>query len=310
MKLKLLVIFLSVLSFMQCSTSKKQISDEQVYGQKPPGTTPEIYQPDFKFLGDVKPDFFTISPDGNEFCYSAKNPNSKARYDRFLIYYLKKENGKWSKPELAYFVPDSGQGGLPQFSPDGKQFSYTFKGDLYISSKESGMWTTAEKYPEPINSEKYECGFSFVKSSNFYFAANGRPEGKSKQCDIYCCSKNSNNAFGPAVNLSNVNTERSECVLAADPDEKYIIFTRYFNKSGNNAVDLFITFHKKDGSWTEAQRLEPPINSPGSNHSPRLSTDGKYFFFSQTPLGEKDNSNTKNYWVSTIMFDELRKSFL
>ncbi|MBN1780942.1 hypothetical protein JW948_07460 [bacterium] len=160
------------------------------------------------------------------------------------------------------------------------------------------------KVPEPINTEKYECGFSFVDSDNFYFAGNGRPEGKSNQCDIYC-TRMTNGIYGSAANLGNINTERSECVLAVAPDEKYIVLTRYFRKSGKNAVDLCISFRTKDGSWTVAEKLDSPINSPGSNHSPRFSFDGKYFFFSQTDL---DTEVTKNYWVRSRFFDEIEKT--
>jgi Tol biopolymer transport system component len=220
---------------------------------------------------------------------------------------MKIKNGKWKNPGIAYFVPNQGKGSLPQFSPDGNRFSYSYKGDIWTSLKKSGQWSIAEKLPEPVNSEKYECGFSMVKSEMFYFAANGRPDGKSNQCDIYCTNM-SNGAFGPALNLSNLNTERSECVLAVDPDEKYMVFTRYFNKSGKNAVDLYIGFRKKDGTWTIAQRLGYPFNSEGSNHSPRFSYDGRYFFYSQTSLTDSNMQETKQYWVSTLAFDEIRES--
>jgi Tol biopolymer transport system component len=92
------------------------------------------------------------------------------------------------------------------------------------------------------------------------------------------------------------------------PDEKYIIFTRYINKSGNNAVDLYISFHKKDGTWTVARELSSPFNSPGSNHSPRFSSDGKYFFFNQSIMTEANAMETRHYWVSTLVFDEMQES--
>jgi hypothetical protein len=304
-----LTISFFVICLFKCSLLHQEITDEMFYGQKPPDQTPQLYNPIFSFLKGVKTDYIIVSPDGKEVCYMFEDTSSAEKYDRNYIYYVKKVNGKWTNPETAYFVANQGKGSLPQFSTDGNRFSYSYKGDIWMSVKKSGRWSLAEKYPEPINSEKYECGFSMVKSRRFYFAANGRPEGKSEQCDIYCAEMR-DGSFGPAINLSNLNTERSECVLAVAPDEKYIIFTRYFNKSGKNAVDLYISFRTKDGTWTLAEALDPRFNSPCSNHSPRFSSDGRYFFFNQTIWTDTNTVETRHYWISTRPFEEMRESEL
>jgi dipeptidyl aminopeptidase/acylaminoacyl peptidase len=290
-----------------CSFLGQEIKDEQHYGQKAPGKIPEIYSPRFGFLKGETIYDIVLSPDGREACYMVEDTSIKGKYDRNFIYYTQMVNGKWNNPEIAYFVANQGKGSMPQFSPEGKTFSYSYKGDFWTSEKKSGKWSIAVKMPEPVNSEKYECGFSFVKGDRFYFASAGRPEGKSNQCDIYCAKK-SNGTFGPALNLSNLNTERSECVLAVSPDEKYIIFTRYINKSGYDAVDLYISFHKKDGTWTVARELSSPYNSEGSNHSPRFSSDGKYFFFSQSIRNEAKVVETRHYWVSTLALNEMKEA--
>jgi Tol biopolymer transport system component len=310
MKTRLLITeFIFVFCLSSCSFLNQENNDEQHYGQKPPGETPEIYSPKFSFITGVIPDNLILSPNGKEACFMVEDTGSKERYDRNDIYYTKIENGKWKNPEIAYFVANQGKGSMPQFSPEGNTFSYSYKGDFWTSEKKSGQWSLAEKMPEPVNSDKYECGFSFAKGDRFYFASAGRPEGKSNQCDIYCAKKN-NGTFGPALNLSNINTERSECVLAVSPDEKYIIFTRYINKSGKDAVDLYISFQKKDGTWTVARELSSPFNSPGSNHSPRFSSDGKYFFYSQSIMKDANATVARHYWVSTRTFDEMRESEL
>ncbi len=300
---KIITVVVFIACLLYCSAMSQGMTDGMYYGQKPPGETPEIYHPTFSFLEGVKTDDVILSPDGKEACYVIEDTSLKERYS---IYYGNEENGKWKKPEIAYFVANQGKGSMPQFSPDGNRFSYAYKGDIWTSVKKFGRWSMAEKMPEPINSDKYECGFSSVKSARFYFASAGRPEGKSNQCDIYCSK------FGDStcINIGSLNTERSECVLAVDPDEKYIIFTRYINKSGKNAVDLYIGFHKNDGSWTVAQKLDTLFNSPGSNHSPRFSSDGKYFFFGQSLMTDANTIETKKYWVSTRVFDEMRASAL
>jgi len=210
--MKKVIVALALLN-LAISLLGQGIMDEQHFGQKLPGITPEIYSPKFSFIKGEITNGVVLSPDGREACFMVEDTSSKERSDRNYIYYTQIENGKWKNPEIAYFVANQGKGSMPQFSPEGNTFSYSYKGYFWTSQKESGKWSPAEKMPEPVNSEKYGCGFSFAKGDRFYFTSAGRPEGKSNQCDIYCAEKR-NGRFGSVLNLSNLNTERSECVLA------------------------------------------------------------------------------------------------
>lgn len=286
------------------NSSKKDKSsfDKEIYGQKPPGNIPEIFEPKFDFIKNGKPDGFDFSPDCNEFIYTIKDTSN----DKKIIYYTQFQNGSWNNPEIAYFIPDSGNVFNIRFSPDGKYISFSNKGDLFRATKEGNNWTMAEKLPEPICTDKYECTVSFSKSGDIYFAANGRPEGKSNQCDIYCTRYNGTK-LDSARNISNLNTKRSECSVSISLNEDYIVFTRYFKKHGHNATDLYISFRTNDGNWTSAQDLGPFINCTGANGSPRFSNDGKYFFFSQGIWNDKlEKYDMKQYWVSTNFFDNMR----
>ncbi len=50
---------------------------------------------------------------------------------------------------------------------------------------------------------------------------------------------------------------------------------------GIGGGDLFISYNKK-GIWSNAKNLGEPFNSPGTEYSPKISPDNKYFFFSST----------------------------
>ena len=55
--------------------------------------------------------------------------------------------------------------------------------------------------------------------------------------------------------------------------------------------DLFISYNR-DGQWTKAQNLGEPINSAADELSPKITPDGKYFFWTSTrnifnPIGDK-----------------------
>lgn len=278
------------------------IYDEHIYGQKPPLTIPEIYEPKFSFIEKVNFETFDFSTDYNEFCYTIIDTTNK----RQLIYYTKRDNGNWTKPDIAYFVPNNGSGYNPSFSPDGKYFSYSYASDLWSAVKKENKWSIAEKMPEPISTNKYECSISFAKNGSIYIAGNGRPEGKSDQCDIYC-TKFMSDKLDSAKNMSNLNSTRSECSVSVSPNEEFIVFTRYFEKQGRNATDLYVSFRDKNGCWTIAQDLGPYFNSLGSNYSPKFSNDGKYFFFKQAIWNDKlKNYKITTYWVSKNYFNDLR----
>ena len=94
MKTKFLTTVIIFIAYSFCSSFLGQeIKDEQHYGQKPPGKTPEIYSPKFSFLkGETNYDI-VLSPDGREACYMVEDTSSKERYDRNFIYYTQMENG-------------------------------------------------------------------------------------------------------------------------------------------------------------------------------------------------------------------------
>ena len=47
------------------------------------------------------------------------------------------------------------------------------------------------------------------------------------------------------------------------------------------SADLFVSY-RRAGTWTKAQNLGEPINSNATEYSPKISPDGKYFFFAST----------------------------
>lgn len=302
MKTTLLIALFVIFASSSCnSQNQSKQQDTQKYGQKPPGAVPELYQPIFSFLEGIEYGDIVFSPNGKEICFTLQDTSTK----QSIIYYVHMEKKNWTKPELAYFIPENSIGSIPQFSPDGKRFSYTYKGDLWSSLKKDDQWLMAEKMDKPVCSDKYECGFSFALNGSVYFASNGRPEGKG-QCDIYF-SKLKDTQFEPSYNIDSLNTSSSECVVSVSPDEKYIVFTRYINKNGQNATDLYISFRKPAGDWTLAQKLGQEFNSSGANFNPVFSTDGKYFFFNQFYKTDDETFEMNRYWVSTIFFDDLKE---
>jgi hypothetical protein len=131
-----------------------------------------------------------------------------------------------------------------------------------------------------------------------YFSSNkGEATNGQKSFDIYY-SEFKNGTFQEAVRLSEaVNTKYYEADVFIDPKEQYIIFCAN-RPEGLGRGDLYISFKNTDGTWTKSVNMGNVINTRGHELCPYVSADRKYFFYT---------SNQDIYWVSTNIFDKLRK---
>ena len=78
------------------------------------------------------------------------------------------------------------------------------------------------------------------------------------------------------------------------PDENYLIFDSE-NRPKEGKCRLWISFHKKDGTWTVPKNMGSKINKKAGYAM--LSPDGKYLFFS---------AEGNIYWVDAKIIDVLR----
>ena len=113
------------------------------------------------------------------------------------------------------------------------------------------------------------------------------------------------NGFSQPEKLSNaINSEYGEQDPCIAPDERYMIF--YSSRPGhlgNKNGDLYISFKKKDSTWTKAVNMGPEFNKGHIiTRFPRLSPDGKYLFFSKL-IGPR---NDKIYWVDAKIIDQFK----
>jgi hypothetical protein len=99
-----------------------------------------------------------------------------------------------------------------------------------------------------------------------------------------------------------VNTPKPADHSFVAPDESYVLFDSYFRPGGQGGEgDLWVSFRKPGGSWSEALNLGDAVNTPATNFCPAVSPDGKYIFFS---------TNRDIYWVSAQVLEGLRAKAL
>lgn len=248
-----------------------------------------------------------------------------------VILTMKQQNNQWASPQVATF---SGmyRDGEPHFSPDGNKILFrstrplSGKGepiahtDIWIVEKDDMGWGKPRNAGPIINSEKDDLYPTVSRSGDMYFASN-RDDG----WDIYV-SENINGEYTKPKKLSTaINSEFGDWDAFLAPDESYIIFGSNGRPDGLGESDLYISFRKEDGTWSQSKNMGPQINTPFREVDPVVTSDGKYIFFrsnrrihneySEVPLTYNElikiltvpgNGEGDIYWVSAKVIEELK----
>lgn len=289
-------ICIPVLFFILIGCVENADNRHKYLNQKVPSTVPEKFAPGIISL-DSEYEFGSVfNKDATEFFYGVDlNGKSEIRYSKL-------EGETWTKPQTI-LVHDKYGYNDPFLSPDEKRLYFISpramngKGqpkdyDIWYVEKEGDAWSEPINAGPNINSPKNEYYISFTKEGTMYFSSNR----KNSDFDIYT-SKSVNGAFQEAFPMGNaINTTYYEADVFVDPNETYVIFCAE-RPEGLGRGDLYISFKKKDGTWTPSKNMGSVINTDGHELCPFVSMDGKYFFYT---------SNQDIYWVSTEIFETMR----
>ncbi len=224
-----------------------------------------------------------FSPDGNTLYFVKMAPD----YSKWTIFFSHFEGGKWSEPEIA---PFSGHywDADPFFTKDGNTLYFISNRpvkvgepqkrdfDIWKIEKEQNDWSNPIRIEPPINTEASEYYPTLADNGTMYFGSR-RKEGKGGS-DIYV-SRLVNGKYQTAENLGDsINTPGNEFEPFMASDESFLIFMATPSEHLEEA-DFYIS-HNRQGKWTKAFKLPEPFNSGVLEFSPKVTSDGKYFFFS------------------------------
>jgi len=258
-----------------CQTaSKPVVLSGEYFGQKLRGKAPEPFVPPLPGIQKGLHGIYTFSPDGKEaFWKTSWDPNT-------AIIESKRINGQWTAPIIASFSAEIQGDDAPFISPDGKklyflsqrpvttrEIPYPYVEKIWVMDKTPDGWSAPEKLPEIINSvEGMHWQLSTDNQNNLYFGAGGF---------IYRAEYNNGTFNKPEKLDSTINRKPGNFSPFIAPDGSYLIFSRqvpYYT------YQLFISYKKRDGTWTEPTNLSNYLKYEYSLN-PRVTVDGKYFFF-------------------------------
>ncbi len=284
-----------------------QISQERIaqlsgsyLGQTPPGTQSKVFAPGFVSTesGELNSVF---TRDGSEFYFSRRGVPGK----QSKIMVTRLENNIWTEPEPIGFSTSYSDIDL-SLSPNGQSMVFCSnrphqKGDgvktdhdFWISKREGKKWSEPQLFAKEALSE-FEDYFPIVTySGNLYF--NSQRGGRGTN-DIYC-SRHIDGRYSAAEKLPEpINTQYREFDAFVNPDEKMILFSSE-RPGGFGGSDIYVSFKRPDGSWSEPKNLGNDINSAQSEYGATLSPDGKYFFYTSGKNGNEDI-----FWVSAKIIE-------
>ncbi len=144
--------------------------------------------------------------------------------------------------------------------------------------------------PPPVNSAFHECQLFEAADGSIYFTSwrNGRPDlfraverGKTWTLDA---------DFGPGLNSG----DDDKGAFVSD-DGALLLF--WSNRAGGRGTDdIYLSRRGADGRWGAPVNAGPLVNSPAREWYPRLSPDGRSFFFLSDRAGDLDV-----YWIDAAV---------
>ncbi len=252
------------------------------YSQQPiPG--PKIFGEGIISAGDYESHAeFSVTGDT---VYFVKSAPDLSKWTICVSYF---KNNAWTAPEVASFSGTYWDAD-PFITKDGKEFYFISNRplhegepakdfDIWKMTRTSSGWSAPVRLPDVINSPESEYYPTLTDNGTLYFGS--RRKGGKGAADIYR-SVLKNNVYQAAENLGDaINTEGSEFEPFISRDETYLIFMAA-RPDHLDYADLYVSYNK-NGNWTVAQKLPEPFNSSVTEFSPKVSRDGRYFFFAST----------------------------
>lgn len=252
-------------------------------GQKPPGSTPEIFAP-----GIVSTEGWEASgvftPELNEFYFIR---DSKESDKQEMVVFIN-TNNRWHESVVSARV------GTPLIAPDGKTMHL---GKRYKERTGTG-WSEVKKLEAPFDTLPIMRLTASSKGTYFFdefkkdFTGSIRysrlVDGKYEEPKLLGKEINSGKSFHPFI--------------AAD--ESYLIFDSK-SERGHGDSDLYISYRQQDDTWGEPINLGDKINTEGWEAMASVTSDGKYLFFNRN-MAPGNHENVDIFWVDAQFIETLR----
>ncbi len=212
--------------------------------------------------------------------------------------YLLAQNREFMVVPLSDSINSEYDEQAPVLSPDGNILYFTRSkhplniggrkdpGDIWFSIKDpEGKWSKPENMGEPWNNSQYNALIG-MDGNAFYLIGHYIPDDKKPKTKGISVSYYSNGrwTFPEPLDVpffSNISDHQSAC-LSYDGNLMIHSIESY---NGRGAEDLYVSFKKADGSWTDVKNLGSMINTGYQEKTPFLAADNETLIFSSNGHG-------------------------
>jgi Tol biopolymer transport system component len=253
-------------------------------------------------ISDTRPQVWesngTFSADGNTFCYVRCSVRRLPRVGGIFI--TENTTQGWTAPKLIKSIREKEPSAWgPCLSPDANSIYFTrglvepaSKRNLYRSDWTVDGWSDPQSLGPPFSSPLPEFTCSIAMNNNLYLCC--MREGWDERSTIWVVPF-VDNTWSQAYHISLNHPQANDPGIA--PDESFMVFTAINLPGGYGHRDLYLTQRLPDGTWSTPQNMGPRINSKFIEHSPRISPDKKFLFFTRSDGWDPRKHSADIYWV-------------
>ena len=232
---------------------------------------------------------------------------SAADFEKAQIYWQRRVNGHWGQPEILSFSEARWRDSDPHLSSDGKTLTFISdrptQGDQPIGQldifetifSDTG-WSSPRRLSESVQSTRFELGPERY-GNRLYFGS--YRQASANALTIYVADRlASGEHTEPSPLPTPINVGKANGDFTLSPDGRYALWWSNRDKiATNGSGDIFIA-ERVGAEFGAAIRLPEPINGPGFEFTPSVSSDGQWLLFASTRPGMHDAGLSQVYRVS------------
>ncbi len=219
---------------------------------------------------------------------------SKKALDNVYVTYYDDRNKKWLFTVMLgplINIPEIDNSAIA-LSNDGQRMllyrggnAVNSTGDILESQLSGEEWSEPVRLPAPINSDDNETSASISPDGGTIYFVSDRKGGLGGK-DIWYCTQDENGALGEAINMGpSINTDKDEEGVFIHPNGGAI----FFSSKGHNSMggyDIFMSvYDETTKTWTKAENLGSPINTPDNDIYFVLQANGKTGYYASSKPG-------------------------
>lgn len=178
------------------------------------------------------------------------------------------------------------------------------RADAWVASATAAdMYGNVQRLGSLLNSPQSDIAVGFTpEGDKLYIMRNDSESGHKKSPGLYLVAADGSGTPTP-VSVDYFFNKAKHQDITLSPDGKVMLLSLE-SYSTYGLEDLYVSFRKSDGQWSEPVNLGPEVNTPMQEMSAFLAADGRTLYFTSN---RKGGMGSMDIWVSTRLDDSWKR---